>query len=90
VNSLVSSGKYITENPAGASEIGATFLSQEVDVIKRVLNNPGRVTFNELYPVISDFEYIQTYLTETIQAMSDKVDLNKLIDTQFAREAGAK
>jgi len=90
VNSLVASGQFITDSPDAASEIGATFLSQEVDVIKRVLNNPGRVTFNELYPVIKDFEYIQTYLTETIQAMSDKVDLNKLIDTQFAREAGAK
>jgi len=90
VTSLVNSGKYITANPEAASEIGSNFLSQDVEVIKRVLTNPGRVTFNELYPVVDDFEYIQTYLTEKIQAMSAKIDLNKLIDTQFAREAGAK
>ena len=90
VTSLVKSGMFITENPEQASEIGATFLSQDVDIIKRVLMNPGRVTFNELFPVINDFEYIQTYLTTKIQALSEKINLDKFIDTQFAREAGAK
>ena len=90
VTSLVASGKFITDSPDAAAEIGATFLSQDVEVIKRVLNNPGRVTYNELFPVIDDFEYIQTYLTETIQAMSEKINLNRFLDTQFAREAGAK
>jgi NitT/TauT family transport system substrate-binding protein len=90
VTSLVGSGKFITENPEQASEIGAAFLSQEIDIIKRIITSPGRVTFNELFPVINDFEYIQTYMTSTIQAMSDKINLSKFLDTQFAREAGAK
>ena len=90
VTSLVKSGQFINENPEQASEIGATFLSQDIDIIKRVLMNPGRVTFNELFPVLKDFDYIQTYLTSTIQAMSDKINLDKFIDTQYAREAGAK
>ncbi|MCE1253677.1 MAG: ABC transporter substrate-binding protein [Anaerolineae bacterium] len=89
VSSLVKSGKFIDANPGPAAEIGATFLGQNLDVIQRVLSDKGRVTYNELYPVMQDFEFIQTYMTQTIQAMSDKIDLHSFLDTQFAREAGA-
>ena len=90
-NSLVASGKFIHENSDAAAQIGAKFLNQDVDVIKRVLTEPkGRVTFDELFPVIADFETIQKYLTEKIHAMSDKINLEKLVDTRFATEAKAK
>jgi NitT/TauT family transport system substrate-binding protein len=90
VNSLVHSGKFISDHTAAATEIGAAFLGQNVEVIQRVLSDKGRVTYDELYPVIDDFEFIQTYLTKTIQAMSEKIELNKFLDTSFAREAGAR
>lgn len=90
VSSLVESGRYITENPLQASEIGAAFLSQEVSTIQRVLTDPGRVSYNELLPVVEDFEYIQTYMTTTIHAMSEKVNLQDFLNNDFAIEAGAE
>jgi NitT/TauT family transport system substrate-binding protein len=88
--SLVASGKFISKNVDVSSEIGSHFLKQNVDVVKSVLADPkGRVTMNELFPVIHDFEYIQDYMTTKIQAMSQKIDLNTFIDTRFAVTAGA-
>lgn len=90
-NSLVASGSFIQQKPEEAAKIGAKFLNQEIDVVKRVLTEPkDRVILNEQFPVIDDFEYIQTYLTKTISAMSEKVNLEKFIDTRFATAAGAK
>jgi NitT/TauT family transport system substrate-binding protein len=89
--SLVDSGQFIINNTSAAAEIGAKFLSQDVEVIKRVLEDPKqRVTFNELFPVIDDYEFMQNYLTDTISAMSKKIDLEKFVDPIFAKEAGAK
>jgi NitT/TauT family transport system substrate-binding protein len=90
-NSLVASGQFITTHPAEASVIGAKFLGQDVEVVKAVLTDPKqRVSMNELFPVVQDFEYIQEYMTGTIHAMSAKINLEKFIDTRFAKEAGAK
>ena len=89
--SLVKSGQFIHDDPAGASEIGAKFLNQKVEVVNTVLTDPrGKVSFIEMFPVISDYDFMQKYMTDTIQAMSGKIDLNKFVDPQFAREAGAK
>jgi ABC-type nitrate/sulfonate/bicarbonate transport system substrate-binding protein len=89
--SLVDSGQFIINNTSAAAEIGAKFLSQDVEVIQRVLEDPKqRVTFNELFPVIDDYEFMQNYLTGTISAMSKKIDLEKFVDPIFAKEAGAK
>lgn len=90
VNHLVSAGKYVQSNPDKAAQIGSQFLDQNYDVIKTVLTSPpDRVTYGELYPVLEDFDYMQNYLTSTIQAMSDKIDLEKFIDLRFAKEAKA-
>lgn len=90
-NSLVKSGELITSNPKAAAKVGAQFLNQQEAIIETVLSDPRKkVTYDELYPVIDDYEIMQTYLTETINAMSKKIDLEKFVDTQFAREAGAK
>ena len=48
-----------------------------------------RVSMNELFPMIADYEYIQEYMTGKIQAMSARIDLEKFVDTRFATEAGA-
>jgi NitT/TauT family transport system substrate-binding protein len=90
VNSLVASGQFIKEQPDQASQIGAGFLNQEVDVVKSVLADPkGRVRMDQLLPVVEDFEHIQEYMTHTIQAMSTKIDLENFIDSRFAENAGA-
>lgn len=89
INSMVASARSIIVRPKASAEIGAKFLGQKLDVIEKVLLS-NRVSFDELKPVIADFEYMQTYLTTTIKAMSDKIDLSKFIDTSFAVQAGAK
>ncbi len=90
VSSLVDSGKFIGSHPAEASKIGAQFCSQDENVIYSVLSDPKqRVTMDQLFPVIDDFEYIQNYMTSTIQAMSAKIDLEKFINTSFAATAKA-
>ncbi|MBI9047693.1 MAG: ABC transporter substrate-binding protein [Anaerolineaceae bacterium] len=89
--SLVKSGEFIESEKDAASEIGAAFLNQKVEVIKAVLADPReKVSFGEMFPVISDYDFIQKYMTEKISAMSGKIDLEKFVDPQFAREAGAK
>lgn len=90
-NSLVEAGQFVEAQPDRAAEIGSKFLDQSFDVIKTVLTTPkDRVTYGELKPVIDDFEYMQTYLTTQIKAMSDKIDLEKFIDYRFAEEAKAQ
>lgn len=89
-NSLVEAGQFAESQPDQAAQIGSKFLDQSLDVIKTVLTTPkDRVTYAELKPVIDDFEYMQTYLTTQIKAMSDKIDLEKFIDYRFAEEAKA-
>ena len=88
--SLVEAGQFAESQPDQAARIGSKFLDQSLDVIKTVLTTPkDRVTYAELKPVIDDFEYMQTYLTTQIKAMSDKIDLEKFIDYRFAEKAKA-
>lgn len=88
--SVVNSGQLITKDTERAVAVGSKFLNQQPDVVRSVLTQPSdRVVFSEMYPVIDDFEFMQTYLTGTIEAMSDKIDLEKFIDTRFAKIAGA-
>jgi len=89
--SLVEAGQFAESQPDQAAQIGSKFLDQSLDVIKTVLTTPkDRVTYAELKPVIDDFEYMQSYLTTQIKAMSDKIDLEKFIDYRFAEEAKAQ
>jgi NitT/TauT family transport system substrate-binding protein len=91
VTSLVQAGQFAEAHPDEAAVIGSKFLDQNEEVIKTVLTDPpDRVTYGELNPVIEDFDYMQNYLTTTIQAMSDKIDLDKFIDYRFAKEAKAQ
>jgi NitT/TauT family transport system substrate-binding protein len=91
VSSLVKSGTQIASDPAGAIPVGAAFLGQPEAVVRRVLTEPAdRVKTDRLLPTLPDLDMIQTYMTEKIQAMSGKVDLEKLVDPQFAKAAGAR
>lgn len=89
--SFVKSGKAIDAQPDPASVIGANFLSQDVDVIKRVLTQPAdRITTGELFPILDDFETIQKYMMDEMKIMTSLIDLDKFVNTAFAEAAGAK
>lgn len=91
-NSLVHSGHFIEEHRCnGMCDIGARFLDQDAAVVRHVLTEPAdRVTMGELFPVIEDLDFMQTYMTTKIQAMSARIDLHRFVDTRFAERAGAK
>jgi NitT/TauT family transport system substrate-binding protein len=89
--SLVKSGKSIKAQPDSAAKIGSAFLNQKYEVIHKVLTDPpDRLETTELMPVLEDLEKMQSYLTSTISAMSRKIELEKFVDLQFAKTAGAK
>ncbi len=91
VTSLVRSGMAVESQPDSAAIIGATFLGQEVDVIKRVLTEPKeRISTDELFPVIEDLAKIQDYMCDNMKILTDKIDLEKFVETKFAKAAGAK
>ncbi|MCP5046427.1 MAG: ABC transporter substrate-binding protein [bacterium] len=88
VNSLIKSGKLPSENVDAAAAIGAGFLSQDKDLIRSILTDPtDRIMTNELLPQVDDFDRMQNYMTEKMGVLKDKIDLDKFIDTRFAKEA---
>lgn len=91
IKSLVKSGSFAEENPAEAAKIGAEFLSQKVEVVQKVLTTPkDRIKTDELLPVEKDLNTIQDYMTDKMQVMKSKIDISKLVDSKFAKDAGAK
>ncbi len=89
--SLVHAGRFIEDNPDEASQIGASFLGQDTDVIKKVLTEPkDRIVTGKLFPVIEDLAAIQDYMCDKMGIIKSKIDLEKFVDTQFATAAGAK
>ncbi|MBF0211559.1 MAG: ABC transporter substrate-binding protein [Desulfamplus sp.] len=90
-NSFVRSGKAIDVQPDPAAVIGGKFLSQNVDVIRRVLTDPpDRITTSNLFPVLEDLDIIQKYMMDKMNIMTSLIDLEKFVDTRFAKAAGAK
>lgn len=89
-NNFVSSGKLIKSDTERCSTIGAEFLDVDRDLIKTVLTDPtDRLKTSALMPEIKPFELIQQYMFKDTEALSGKVDLNKFIITDFAKNAGA-
>lgn len=89
--SFVRSGIAIDAQPDPASIIGAKFLSQEVDVVRKVLKEPAdRITTSSLFPVLDDLETIQQYMMDKMNIMTSLIDLDKFVETRFAEKAGAK
>lgn len=90
-NSLVKSGKSIEAERSAAAAIGAKFLGQDKAVMERVLTQPmDRITTGELFPVIEDLAAIQDYMHDNMNLMQTKIDMEKFVDTQFAKVANAK
>ncbi len=89
--SFVRSGLAIDDQPEPAAVIGANFLSQEREIIQRVLTQPAdRILTGELLPVKEDLEKIQKYMMDEMKIMTSPVDLDSFVDTQFAEKAGAR
>lgn len=89
--SLVRSGMAIADQPDSASIIGGRFLGQDPGIIKQVLTEPKeRIVTDELFPIIDDLAIIQDYMFDKMKILTDKIDLEKFVDTRFAKEAGAK
>ena len=89
--SLVKSGKLLEEKKDTAIKIGASFLNQDIEVMKMVLDAPvQKVSTRNLLPVLDELETMQDYLTSKVSAMSGKIDLEKFVDMQFAKNAGAE
>ena len=89
-DSLVKSGKFIDTSPTTAARVGAAFLDQKTEVIKKVLTEPAdRITTANLFPVIEDLATIQDYMHDKMGIMNAKIDLEEFIDTQFATAAKA-
>ena len=90
-NCLVKSGDFIQQNLADATKIGASFLGQSEEVVKKVLTEPpDRVMTGELLPVVDDLSKIQDYMCDKMNVLKGKIDLDKFVDTRFAATAGAK
>ncbi|RLC00212.1 MAG: twin-arginine translocation pathway signal protein [Deltaproteobacteria bacterium] len=90
-DSFVKSGLAIDAQPGPASVIGGDFLSQDKDVIKKVLTDPpDRILTGELFPIIEDLDTIQKYMMDEMKIMTSLIDLDKFVDTSFAKKAGAK
>lgn len=88
--SLVKSGRFIDTSATTAARVGAEFLGQKAEVIKRVLTEPAdRITTANLFPNIEDLSVIQDYMHGKMGIMKDKIDLDKFVDTQFAKAARA-
>ncbi len=89
--SLVKSGLLIDQKPEIAAKVGSSFLNQKFEVVHSVLTEPpDRLGTRELKPILKDLDTIQTYLTDKIDAMSGKIDLEKFVDFQFSDAAGAR
>lgn len=90
-NSLVKSGQTIEDDPARAAAVGAEFLGQDETVIKRVLTDPpDRITTDKLLPTVQELEMMQNYMEQYMKIIDKKIDMEKFVVTQFAKNAGAK
>lgn len=91
ISSLNASGNFVDRNPEGAAKLGAGFLGQTEEVVKRVLTDPAdRITTDQLFPTIDDLAAMQDYMHDQMGILKSKIDLEKFVDTRFAQEAGAK
>lgn len=89
--SLVRSGIAVADQPDSAAIIGGRFLGQDPGIIKQVLTEPReRIVTDELFPIIEDLALIQDYMCDKMKILTDKIDLEKFLDTRFAKGAGAR
>ncbi len=95
VELLVQAGKYIEGNKEKAAEIAVNFIDPEkklgltTEVLTKVLNMPGGITMNDLYPVIKDLDAMQHYMKYEM-GIGKLIDVEKFVDLRFADSAKKK
>ena len=89
---LVKAGKYISERPETAAQIGVDFLDPDgtlglkVPLLKNVLTEPLGIKTEDLYPVIEDLEKMQNYMHNEM-GVGNIIDVKKFVDPRFANIA---
>ncbi len=89
---LVQAGKFIESHKDEAAAIAVNFLDPEkkigltIEVLGRVLNEPGGITLNDLSPIHEDFDTIQRYMHEKME-IGVLIDVEKFIDMRFSQNA---
>lgn len=89
---IVKAGKFIESNKEKAAEIAVAFLDPDktlgltTKVLEKVLNQPGGITMNDLYPIKADLERIQQYMHSEM-GIGKLIDLDKFVDLRFADAA---
>lgn len=88
VNSVVKTGMFIEDEPLEAAKAASQFmLNLDPALIVKAVDEPrNRSSYDNLQPVLSEFESFQNYMVQ-IGLLSQGVDLNNFIETSFAAKA---
>jgi len=90
ISAFVQAGKIAEEQPDQAADMGSRFLKQDKELIYSILTNPhDRIMMGELLPNLDDFDIMQNYMVDKMKVLKGKVDLEKFVDSRFAKAAGA-
>lgn len=86
VHNTLSIGQFIESNPQEAAEFASSMmLNLSPDLILKAINDPAhRSRYDDLVPVISEFEAFQDYMLK-IGLLSNSIDLTSFVDTQFIK-----
>ncbi len=87
VSGMLRTAAFIGANPAAAAKGSVRLMGQTAGIVEKVLTSPpGRLTFRNLAPAVSDFAATQEYMIR-FGIARDKVDLAGYLDGRFARNA---
>ncbi len=89
---LVYAGKFISQKPGLAAEVGVGFLDPngalglKPALIKNVLTEPKGIKTDNLYPSIEELDRIQQYMHDNM-GLGNIIDLEEFVDLRFANQA---
>lgn len=89
---LVEAGRFISQKPGLAAEVGVDFLDPDkklglrVPLLKNVLTEPMGITTDDLYPVKEDLNKIQHYMHDKM-GIGKLININEFVDSRFADKA---
>lgn len=90
VSALTEAGHFASEKPKEAAQLSKPFLGQDPAVVLHVLTEPpGRVTYSDLVPTLSDLSATQDDMLK-YKIATAQVDLPRFLDDRFARAAQSK
>lgn len=89
VQLLVRAGKYIRNYPEKSAEIAVRFLDPEgklglsSNVLKNVLTELKGITTDDLYPVVTELDAMQEYMSQEM-GIGSRINVSEFVDTTFA------